>query len=80
MFIIVFLSVVQSRYVCFSLNLPASKNIYPKEKTEKKKAIKRYGHCERPKGNGIIGGDPLGEQTVYAVVFWRGMRRVSIIP
>jgi len=23
-----------------------------------------------PKGNGIIGGDPLGEAAVYAVVFW----------
>jgi hypothetical protein len=46
-------------YSLFFLHPPASKNIYPKEKTEKKKATKRYGHCGRPKGNGIIGGVPF---------------------
>jgi hypothetical protein len=43
----------------FSLNPPASKSIFPKEKREKKKAIKRYGQCGKPKGNGIIGGVPF---------------------
>lgn len=27
---------------------------------------------KKPKGNGIIGGDPFGEEAVYAVVFWLG--------
>ena len=49
--------------------LPASQNFFPKEKTEKKKADNPSGEREKPKGNGIIGGVPFGEETVYAVVF-----------
>ncbi|MBA4153682.1 hypothetical protein [Flavobacterium sp.] len=50
--------------------LPAPQNFFPKEKTEKKKAFIGYGQLQKPKGNGIIGGVPFGEETVYAVVFW----------
>lgn len=48
----------------------APQNFFPKEKTEKKKAFTGYGQLQKPKGNGIIGGVPFGEETVYAVVFW----------
>jgi len=43
----------------FSLLRFTSQNFFPKEKTEKKKATKRYGQSEKPKGNGIIGGVPF---------------------
>jgi hypothetical protein len=36
--------------------------LFFKEKTEKKKADKEGGHSVRTKGNGIIGGDPLGRR------------------
>lgn len=38
------------------------------KKKEKKKAV-LHGGYEKSKGNGINGGDPLGEESVYAVVF-----------
>lgn len=63
----------------FFLTCLPQKAFFQKKKG-KKKAIKRYGQRGKPKGNGIIGGDPLGEETVYAVVFWWQGRLVSIIP
>jgi len=50
------------------------KEHFPKEKTEKKKAATQCGKSGKPKGNGITGGDPSGEKSVYAVVFWFATR------
>jgi hypothetical protein len=51
----------------FFRHLP--KSIFQKKKRKKRKQANHCGHREKAKGNGIIGGDPLGEETVYAVVF-----------
>jgi hypothetical protein len=47
-----------------------------KRKREKRKQIVKPGIGQ--KGNGIIGGDPLGEETVYAVVFCKSNDRSGI--